>query len=82
MNHFDVIIIGGGPAGMQAAIRLGNFNYKTLIIEKEKSIGGKLTQWDKLFPDFYSIAINQNHNLLSSPNLDNEELFNKISPIF
>lgn len=54
MNHFDVIIIGGGPAGMQAAIRLGNFNYKTLIIEKEKSIGGKLTQWDKLFPDFYS----------------------------
>lgn len=54
MNNIDVIIIGGGPAGIQAAIRLGQFNYKTLIIEKENSIGGKLTQWDKLFPDFYS----------------------------
>ncbi len=50
----DVIIIGGGPAGIQAAIRLGQFNCKTLIIEKESAIGGKLTQWDKLFPDFYS----------------------------
>ena len=52
MEKFDIIIIGGGPAGLNAAMRLSNMNYKTLVLEKEKVIGGKLNQWDKLFPDF------------------------------
>lgn len=36
MNHFDVIIIGGGPTGSTAASLLAQKNYKVLLLEKEK----------------------------------------------
>ncbi len=39
---YDVIIIGGGPAGLSAAIYMARAQYKTLVIEKEK-IGGLIT---------------------------------------
>ena len=54
METIDTIIIGGGPAGLEAAFRLSKMNYHVLIIEKDSKIGGKLTVWDKLFPDFTS----------------------------
>lgn len=41
-NRYDAIIIGGGPAGLSAAIYLGRAQYKVLVIEKEK-IGGQIT---------------------------------------
>lgn len=44
------IIIGGGVAGMQAAITLGELGITSLIVEKEDRIGGKLNKWDRLFP--------------------------------
>ncbi len=39
MNSKDVIVIGGGPAGYVAAIRLGQLGKKTLLVDREK-IGG------------------------------------------
>ena len=42
MNHFDTIIIGGGPAGMMAAISSSFYGQKTLLIEKNKRLGKKL----------------------------------------
>lgn len=39
---YDVIIIGGGPAGLSAAIYLARAKYKVLVIEKEK-FGGQIT---------------------------------------
>ena len=41
MEKFDVIIIGGGAAGLSSAIYAARFNLKTLVIVKEK--GGLLT---------------------------------------
>ena len=49
----DCIIIGGGPAGLQAAGRLAQAGYHATVLEKEETVGGKLNKWDKLFPDFY-----------------------------
>lgn len=41
-NIYDLAVIGGGPAGLTAAIYMGRAKYKTLILEKEK-VGGQIT---------------------------------------
>ncbi|MFI3226619.1 MAG: FAD-dependent oxidoreductase [Clostridia bacterium] len=40
-NMYDLIIVGGGPAGLSAAIYMARAKYKTLVIEKDK-IGGQI----------------------------------------
>lgn len=47
-----VIIIGGGAAGMQTALRLAQLGIEALILEKETEPGGKLRSWHALFPTF------------------------------
>ena len=39
---YDAIIVGGGPAGLSAAIYLARAKFSVLVIEKEK-IGGQIT---------------------------------------
>jgi sarcosine oxidase subunit alpha len=46
----DVLIIGGGPSGLSAAIQLGNHNIRTLLIDDKNDLGGKLVlQTHKFF---------------------------------
>ena len=40
-NHFDVVVIGSGPAGYVAAIRAAQLGLKTACIEKWKNTDGK-----------------------------------------
>jgi heterodisulfide reductase subunit A len=47
---FDGLVIGGGIAGLQAAIDLADQGFKVLIVEKEPSIGGKMIALSKVFP--------------------------------
>ncbi|MBR1656997.1 MAG: NAD(P)/FAD-dependent oxidoreductase [Synergistaceae bacterium] len=42
MENFDTLIIGGGPAGLMAAIRASSLRQKTVIVEKNHSLGEKL----------------------------------------
>ena len=44
------LVIGGGVAGIQAALDLGDSGYKVYLVEKEPSIGGRMAQIDKTFP--------------------------------
>ena len=44
------MVIGGGPAGMQAALDLADSGYKVYILEGTPSIGGTMAQLDKTFP--------------------------------
>jgi sarcosine oxidase subunit alpha len=39
----DVLVIGGGPAGVNAAIELGKLGVKTLLVDDKTELGGKLT---------------------------------------
>lgn len=41
-KKFDVVVIGGGPAGMMAAIRASESGQRTAIVEKNSSLGKKL----------------------------------------
>ena len=54
VNKQHIIIIGGGPAGLEAASKLGSAGYKVTLFEKEEQTGGKLRLWYKLFPGFNS----------------------------
>jgi len=45
-----VLVVGGGPAGMQAALDLADSGYKVYILEATASIGGTMAQLDKTFP--------------------------------
>src|SRR5438874_550957 len=40
MDKFDLVIIGSGPGGYVAAIRAGQLGLKTVIVDKEKELGG------------------------------------------
>ena len=48
--HRKALVIGGGVAGIQAALDLANSGYKVVLVEKESSIGGRMAQIDKTFP--------------------------------
>ena len=50
----NVVIIGGGIAGMEAARQLLLLQYNPIIIEKCDHLGGHVSQWNKLFPDMLS----------------------------
>jgi heterodisulfide reductase subunit A len=44
------LVLGGGVAGIQAALDLADTGYKVYLVEKEPSIGGTMAQLDKTFP--------------------------------
>ena len=47
-----IIVIGGGAAGMQTALRLAEQGAEAVLLEKEAELGGKLRGWHVLFPSF------------------------------
>src|SRR4030042_1838029 len=46
----SVMVVGGGIAGMRAALEVANSGNKVYLVEREPSIGGHMAQFDKTFP--------------------------------
>lgn len=46
----EALVIGGGIAGMQAALDIADKGFRVHLVEKEPSIGGHMAQLDKTFP--------------------------------
>ena len=44
------LVLGGGIAGIQAALELADAGYPVYLVEREPSIGGHMAQYDKTFP--------------------------------
>lgn len=47
---YDVLVVGGGIAGQEAALNLANLDFKVALVEKDLSIGGKMIHLSKVFP--------------------------------
>lgn len=47
----NIVIVGGGIAGLEAARQLLALGYNPIIVEKEDSLGGHVARWHCLFPD-------------------------------
>jgi heterodisulfide reductase subunit A len=48
--HLDALVVGGGIAGMQAALDLADQGFQVALLEREPSIGGKMITLSKVFP--------------------------------
>jgi heterodisulfide reductase subunit A len=46
----SVLIIGGGVAGVTAALSLAGMGFKVYLVEREGFIGGHMAKWDKVYP--------------------------------
>ena len=82
----NVLVIGAGVAGMQAAIDFGDMGYNVYLVEKEPSIGGRMARFDKVFPTndcsicilgpkMVEVARNKNINIMSYSEVTDVEGF-------
>ncbi|MCJ2532748.1 MAG: 4Fe-4S binding protein [Candidatus Thermoplasmatota archaeon] len=46
----EVLVVGGGIAGISASLQLANTGYRVHLVEREASIGGRMAQLSKTFP--------------------------------
>lgn len=46
----EALVVGGGIAGLSAALDLANQGFKVYLVEKELSIGGRMSQMDRTYP--------------------------------
>jgi len=48
--HPATLVVGGGIAGIQAALEIADGGFPVIMVEREPSIGGHMAQFDKTFP--------------------------------
>jgi heterodisulfide reductase subunit A len=48
--HHATLVVGGGIAGIQAALEIADAGFPVYLVEREPSIGGHMAQFDKTFP--------------------------------
>ncbi len=78
-NNKHIAIIGGGPAGLEAADNLQTLGYDVTVLEKESVIGGKAVKWHQLFPDrmparevlaYLTNKLSSNVKIITNANID------------
>ncbi len=75
----QAMVIGGGIAGIQAALDIAGNGFKVYLVEKSPTIGGRMAQLDKTFPTLDCSAciltpkmsdVGRNPNIVLLPNTD------------
>ena len=78
----DVLVIGGGIAGIEASLQLVNSDRKIYLVEKNSSLGGLITNYEKIFPSMRSSSevikqkiedVDKNENILVFTDSEVEE---------
>lgn len=75
MLKFDTVVIGGGIAGLQSALDLGDQGYKVAVVEKDASIGGKMIRLSKVFPTLDCASCITTPKMAAAAHHDNITLF-------
>ncbi|MEG8946465.1 FAD-dependent oxidoreductase [Rosettibacter firmus] len=70
----DTLIIGGGIAGIQAALEIAESGNKVYLVEKESTIGGQMAKFDKTFPTLDCAACILTPKMVSVSHRKNIEL--------
>lgn len=61
---FDVVIIGGGPAGMSAALWCSDLGLRCLLIEKSEELGGQLHKIHNPITNYPGLRVNNGREML------------------
>jgi len=69
--HPATLVVGGGIAGIQAALELADAGKKVYLVEREPSIGGHMAQFDKTFPTLDCAACILTPRMVSAGNHPN-----------
>jgi len=72
--HPHTLVVGGGIAGIHAALTIANSGKKVYLVEREPSIGGHMAQFDKTFPTLDCSACILTPKMTQVRNHDNIEL--------
>lgn len=76
--HADVnpatLIVGGGIAGIQAALDISNAGHEVHVVEKQSTIGGMMARFDKTFPTLDCAACILTPKMVSADRRDNIHL--------
>ena len=73
-KKFDVIIVGGGPGGIAAAIWCKRVSLHCLILEGKDELGGQLSMIHSRIPDFPGLICNSGQDLRRSLTAHLQEL--------
>jgi heterodisulfide reductase subunit A2 len=72
---FDALVVGGGIAGLQAALDLADQGFKVAVVEKDASIGGKMIRLSKVFPTLDCASCITTPKMASAAHHENITLF-------
>lgn len=72
--HPDTLVVGGGIAGIQAALEIAESGNKVYLVEKDSTIGGKMAKLDKTFPTLDCSACILTPKMVSVAQHENIEL--------
>jgi heterodisulfide reductase subunit A len=73
--QFDATVVGGGIAGLQAALDLADQGFKVAVVEKDASIGGKMIRLSKVFPTLDCASCITTPKMAAAAHHDNISLF-------
>ena len=71
----SVLVIGGGIAGMQAALTSAKAGYRVFLVERSPSIGGHMAKFDKTFPTLDCAACIMTPKMVEVAQHENIQLF-------
>jgi len=75
VSSYDALVVGGGIAGLQAALDLADQDYRVAVVEKDASIGGKMIRLSKVFPTLDCASCITTPKMASAAHHDNIDIF-------